>query len=72
MSNIKRLGFILGPLTYTLILLFFKPKGLSEAAIAILASTAWMAIWWITEAIPIAMTSLLPIVLFPLSGGMEL
>lgn len=72
MNTIKRLGFILGPLTYTLILLFFKPKGLSEAAIAILASTAWMAIWWITEAIPIAMTSLLPIVLFPLSGGMEL
>ena len=72
MNTIKRLGFILGPLIYTLILLFFKPKGLSEAAIAILASTAWMAIWWITEAIPIAMTSLLPIVLFPLSGGMEL
>lgn len=72
MNTIKCLGFILGPLTYTLILLFFKPKGLSEAAIAILASTAWMAIWWITEAIPIAMTSLLPIVLFPLSGGMEL
>lgn len=72
MNRIKRLGFILGPLIYTLILLFFKPKGLSEAAIAILASTAWMAIWWITEAIPIAMTSLLPIVLFPLSGGMEL
>lgn len=72
MNTIKRLGFILGPLIYTLILLFFKPEGLSEAAIAILASTAWMAIWWITEAIPIAMTSLLPIVLFPLSGGMEL
>lgn len=72
MNTIKRLGFILGPLIYTLILLFFKPKGLSETAIAILASTAWMAIWWITEAIPIAMTSLLPIVLFPLSGGMEL
>lgn len=72
MNTIKRLGFILGPLIYTLILLFFKPEGLSETAIAILASTAWMAIWWITEAIPIAMTSLLPIVLFPLSGGMEL
>lgn len=72
MSNIKRLGFILGPLAFTLILLFFKPEGLSQAAIAILASTVWMAIWWISEAIPIAVTSLLPIVLFPLSGGMEL
>lgn len=31
-----------------------------------------MAIWWITEAIPIAVTALLPIVLFPLSGGLDL
>ena len=36
---------------------------------AVLASTAWIAIWWVTEAIPIAVTALLPIVLFPLSGG---
>ena len=31
-----------------------------------------MAIWWITEAIPISVTALLPIILFPLSGGLEL
>ena len=31
----------------------------------------WIATWWITEAIPIPVTSLLPLVLFPLSGGME-
>ena len=35
-----------------------------------LASTAWMAAWWITEAVPIAVTSLLPIVLFPLTGAL--
>jgi sodium-dependent dicarboxylate transporter 2/3/5 len=29
---------------------------------------AWMAVWWISEAVPIAMTSLLPLVLFPLTG----
>ena len=72
MSNIKRIGFILGPLSFILILLFFKPEGLSPEARAILASTAWVAIWWITEAIPIAVTALLPIVLFPLSGGLDL
>ena len=72
MSNIKRIGFILGPLSFILILLFFKPEGLSPEARAILASTAWIAIWWITEAIPIAVTALLPIVLFPLSGGLDL
>ena len=31
-----------------------------------------MAIWWITEAIPISVTALLPIILFPLTGGLEL
>ena len=37
-----------------------------------MASTLWIAIWWVTEAIPIAATALLPIILFPLSQGMEL
>ncbi|HUH27344.1 DASS family sodium-coupled anion symporter [Gelidibacter sp.] len=72
MSNLKRIGFLLGPLSFILILMFFKPEGLSEEARAVLASTAWVAIWWITEAIPIAVTALLPIVLFPLSGGLDL
>lgn len=72
MSTIQRIGFLLGPLAFTLIFVFFKPEGLSPEARAILASTAWVAIWWITEAIPIAMTALLPIVLFPLSGGLDL
>jgi len=33
-----------------------------------LALTAWMAIWWITEALPIAGTALLPLVVLPLAG----
>ncbi|WP_299335455.1 DASS family sodium-coupled anion symporter [uncultured Psychroserpens sp.] len=72
MSLSKRIGLVLGPTLFTLIILFFKPEGLSPQANAILASTAWIAIWWITEAIPIAVTALLPIVLFPLSGGLDL
>ena len=31
-----------------------------------------MAIWWVTECVPIPVTALLPIVLFPLTGGMDL
>ncbi len=72
MNTSKRIGFVLGPLLFILILLFFKPEGLSPQARAVLASTAWIAIWWITEAIPIAVTALLPIVLFPLTGGLDL
>ena len=72
MSLTKRIGLVLGPVLFIIILLFFKPEGLSPQANAILASTAWIAVWWITEAIPIAVTALLPIVLFPLSGGLDL
>ena len=45
---------------------------MSDEANAILASTLWVATWWITEAIPIAATSLLPIILFPLSGALSI
>lgn len=73
MTISKRLiGLILGPLSFTYILLFFHPEGLSSSANAVLASVAWVAIWWITEAVSISVTSLLPIVLFPLSGGLDL
>src|SRR5699024_976996 len=33
--------------------------------------TAWIATWWITEAIPIPVTALLPIILFPSFGALE-
>lgn len=41
---------------------------LGPGARATLAVMAWMALWWLTEAIDIAATALLPIVLFPLLG----
>ena len=72
MSKTKLLGLVLGPVSFILILFFFRPEGLSVQANAVLASTIWIAIWWITEAIPIAVTALLPLVLFPLSGGLDL
>lgn len=68
----KKIGLLLGPLVFILTLLFFHPEGLNPKANAILASTLWIAIWWITEAIPIAVTALLPIILFPLTGGLSL
>ncbi len=68
----QKIGLFLGPIMFVFILLFFHPEGLSEAANAVLASAAWIAVWWITEALPIAVTALLPIVLFPLSGGLSL
>lgn len=72
MNNSKVIGLILGPLSFFLILFLFHPEGLSKEANAVLASTVWIAIWWISEAIPIAVTALLPLILFPLSGGLDL
>ncbi|MFQ3546510.1 DASS family sodium-coupled anion symporter [Halobacillus rhizosphaerae] len=66
----QKVGLILGPLLFVLILIFFHPGDLSQAAVSILASTVWIATWWITEAIPIPATSLLPLILFPLTGGL--
>ena len=68
----KNIGLFLGPIAFVLIKFFFEAENLSSEGIAILASTLWVAIWWMTEAIPIYVTSLLPIILFPLSGGLEL
>ncbi|MDY0405057.1 DASS family sodium-coupled anion symporter [Virgibacillus sp. 179-BFC.A HS] len=66
------IGLFAGPIFFILTLLFFSPEGLSKSGLAVLASTIWVAIWWMTEAIPIPATSLLPIVLFPLTNGLDL
>lgn len=68
----QRVGFILGPAGFIAVLLFFHPEGLSTSGRAVLATTVWMAFWWIFEAIPIAVTALLPIILFPLTGGLDI
>ena len=72
MLNKKNIGLFLGPLMFLIILNLFKSDGLSEQGVAVLAVTTWIAIWWITEAIPIEVTALLPIVLFPLFGALGL
>ncbi|HAI43234.1 MAG TPA: anion transporter, partial [Maribacter sp.] len=68
----QNIGRVLGPLVFFLILFLFHPEDLSKEANAVLASVAWVAIWWVTEAIPIYVTALLPLILFPLTGGLSL
>lgn len=67
----QKIGLILGPVLFFVVLLFFdfdpeKPIITHMAAVAIL-----MAVWWITEAIPLFATALLPMFLYPLLGIME-
>jgi sodium-dependent dicarboxylate transporter 2/3/5 len=65
-----RVGLLAGPLAalLTWILLSGADLSMPPAARATAAVSVLMAIWWMTEAIPLAATALLPLVLFPLTG----
>lgn len=68
LSKGQKFGLFLGPLLFLVIMLFFPAGDLSKQGIAVLSTTVWIATWWITEAIPIPVTSLMPILLFPMLG----
>ncbi|UCF39151.1 MAG: DASS family sodium-coupled anion symporter [Acidobacteriota bacterium] len=67
----QKIGLILGPLLFVSILLLPLPAGMSRPALGVGATAALMAVWWITEAIPIPATALLPIAFFPALGVMS-
>lgn len=71
MTMLKKIGLVSGPLLFVLLYFFQGITGLDTSPRAVLAVTAWIAIWWITEAMPIPATSLLPIFLLPLTGGTD-
>lgn len=66
----KKLGFILGPILF-FILYFFPVTIINPAAHKVIAVAAWMICWWITEAVAIPITALLPMTIFPLVGVMD-
>lgn len=63
--------FVLAPLISTYIIAFLDLEPGQPAITNTLAVALLMAIWWITEVVPLAITSLLPIVLFPALGIMD-
>ena len=62
------LGLAAGPAAALLILLLPAPENLPLEGQRTGAAALWMAIWWTTEAVPIPVTALLPLVLFPFLG----
>lgn len=62
------LARLAGPLLFLLIAAWPTSAGMPEAAKMTAAIAAWMAVWWITEPVNLAVTALLPLVMFPLCG----
>ena len=67
----KKVGFILGPAIFFIMLIMPAPYGMYTEAWRVAAIALLMATWWITEAMPIAATALLPIALYPLLQIMD-
>lgn len=63
-------GLVLGPLLFLLVLALPQPDGMSPEGLRVAAVAVLMAAWWLTEAIPVPATALLPVLLFPLLGVM--
>ena len=70
-TNAKKITFFLGPILF-LVIIYLPINGLSAAGQAVLACTSWVAFWWITETVELPVASILPIVIFPLSGALTI
>src|SRR5699024_966985 len=68
----QKIGLVLGPLLFTLVKVMPTPADMPEEANTVLAGLLWVAVWWVTAAVPSPVTSLLPLILFPLGGVMEM
>ncbi len=64
----RTVGFYSGIVIFLLLLLLLPENETYPQVPAMSAVASLMAVWWITEAVPLAVTSLLPIILFPVLG----
>lgn len=68
MTTAKKVGLFAGLIIFIIILLFGNLDPSNTKITIMAAIAALMAIWWISEAVPLAATSLIPLILFPLFG----
>jgi sodium-dependent dicarboxylate transporter 2/3/5 len=66
--RLKTIGFVVGPTVFFMMLLLFDPVPEKPEVGSMAAVAALMAILWLTECLPLAVTSLIPMICFPLLG----
>jgi sodium-dependent dicarboxylate transporter 2/3/5 len=71
MTRTRLFGLIGGLLTFIVMLALPAPAGMETTAWHVAAMTVLMAIWWMTEALPLTVTALLPFLLVPAFGVMD-
>ena len=67
----KKIGLFLAPFLFLITLLIPAPEALEGDAWKVIAVAVFMLVWWVTEAVPIPVAALLPMVLLPLLGVMN-
>lgn len=69
---VRHIGLALGVGLFLLTFVVAPPEGMSAAAWRVCGLALWMAVWWISEATPLAVTALLPLAVLPLANLMPL
>lgn len=67
----QRIGFIVGILAFALTIILPAPAGMPREAWLVGGLVVWMAAWWMTEAIPLTATALLPFLVLPFGGVLD-
>lgn len=64
--HVKDISIILGPVVFVILFYVLDIEDETGKSEAMMAAMVWMFLWWVTEAVPLAITALLPLFLFPL------